>query len=119
MDEWSRALVFDGSNNVIAKLNCDASPCEIEALQKAYEGREQAIGPGFTINGTRYEVHRYHPPLIYGRMGNCDEGEGISLAKGTDKNGNRIYLLICYQLPIISARAVPQQVEFFNSHLGQ
>jgi len=28
-----------------------------------------------------YDVHRWHPPLIYGRRGDADVGEGISLAR--------------------------------------
>ena len=118
MDEWSKALVFDANCKVIAEMNCAVPENEVSALPKAYEGRDQAIGPGLTVNGVRYEVHRFHPPLIYGRTGNCDVGEGVSIARGKDKNGNVVYLLICYELPIISARAVPQQIEFFNKHLG-
>ena len=30
--------------------------------------------------GEHYDVHRFHPPLIYGRRGDADVGEGISLA---------------------------------------
>jgi hypothetical protein len=64
--------------------------------------------------GEHYDVHRYHPPLVYGRRGNAETGEGISLAVGKSKNGERVFLLITYVLPIISARAVPQQINFYN-----
>lgn len=59
-------------------------------------------------------MHRYHPPLVYGRRGNAETGEGISLAVGKSKKGEKTYLLITYILPIISARAVPQQINFYN-----
>lgn len=100
---------------------------------KAYNSRDDTIGAGFTLLKEHYDVHRFHPPLIYGRRGDADVGEGISLCrvcinaiksfflikcfKGiAKKNGQKIYLLITYELPIISARAVPQQINFFNNH---
>lgn len=36
------------------------------------------------------------------------------MAVGKSKKGEKIYLLITYILPIISARAVPQQINFYN-----
>ena len=84
---------------------------------------------GFELLGEHYDVHRFHTPLIYGRRGDADVGEGISLArvniylrlfisvclkssyfvlKGFSKKANcNIYLIITYELPIVSARAVP------------
>jgi len=52
-------------------------------------------------------VHRFHPPLIYGRIANEELNEGICLAKGKGKEDNIIYMLITYLLPIVSARAIP------------
>jgi len=42
---------------------------------------------GFTLLGEHYDVHRFHPPLVYGRRGNAENGEGISLGVGKTKNG--------------------------------
>ena len=64
--------------------------------------------------GDHYDVHRFHPPLVYGRRGNSENGEGISLAVGKSKKGEKVYVLITYILPIISARAIPQQINFYN-----
>ena len=47
---------------------------------KAFEDRDATIGAGFVLLKEHYDVHRFHPPLIYGRRGNADVGEGISLA---------------------------------------
>lgn len=33
---------------------------------------------------------------------------------GRSKKGEKVYILITYILPIISARAVPQQINFYN-----
>lgn len=64
--------------------------------------------------GDHFDVHRFHPPLVYGRRGNAENGEGISLAVGKSRKGEKVYILITYVLPIISARAIPQQINFYN-----
>ena len=72
------------------------------------DNRDLTVGKGFWLLGEHYDVHRFHPPLVYGRRGDADVGEGICCTvgtlKGTDK---KIYMIICYELPIVSARAIP------------
>ena len=67
-------------------------------------------------------MHRFHPPLIYGRRGGPDDGEGIALCrvKPRTNDGDEKYwfLLITYLLPILSAKAVPQMVKFAEANLG-
>lgn len=80
------------------------------------------MGEGFFINGTHFDVHRFHTPLIYGRRGGPDDGEGIALCRfkpktAVDGEGYQ-FLLITYLLPILSAKAVPQMVAFVEKHLG-
>jgi hypothetical protein len=111
--QWAKAVIFN-ENGVIAQKNCPAKKEELAAYFKAYNSRDNTIGEGFTLLGEHYDVHRYHPPLIYGRRGDAETGEGISLAVGKAKTGEKMYLLITYILPIISARAVPQQINFYN-----
>ena len=106
-------MVFT-EQGIIAQKNCAAKKEELAAYFKAYDSRDNTIGEGFTLLGEHYDVHRYHPPLVYGRRGDAETGEGISLAVGKGKTGEKVYLLITYILPIISARAVPQQINFFN-----
>ena len=36
------------------------------------------------------------------------------MAVGKSKKGEKVYVLITYVLPIISARAIPQQINFYN-----
>ena len=69
------------------------------------------------LNNEHFDVHRFHPPLIYGRRGGPDEGEGIALCKikptdPTDDGETYWFLLITYLLPVLSAKAVPQMVKF-------
>lgn len=71
------------------------------------------------VEKVHFDVHRFHPPLIYGRIANEELNEGICLTKGKNHNDEIVYMLITYLLPIVSARAIPQQVEFFNSNIGK
>ena len=49
----------------------------------------KTIIKGFILLKEHYDVHRWHPPLVYGRRGDADVGEGISLARVTiDYKGN-------------------------------
>ena len=48
---------------------------------QAYEDRDTTVGEGFFINNVHFDVHRFHPPLIYGRRGGPDDGEGIALCR--------------------------------------
>jgi hypothetical protein len=77
----------------------------------AYADRDCTVGEGFFINNEHFDVHRFHPPLIYGRRGGPDEGEGIALCKFKPRapvdNEGYSFLLITYLLPILSAKAVP------------
>ena len=75
---------------------------------EAYNGRDETITKGLTIDKVHFDVHRFHPPLIYGRISNEELNEGISLAKGKTNDDKICYILITYLLPIVSARAIPQ-----------
>ena len=74
------------------------------------------------INSVHYDVHRFHTPLIYGRRGGADEGEGIALCRFKPKTAHAgetyQFLFITYLLPILSAKAVPQMRQFVETHLG-
>lgn len=77
----------------------------------ALDDRDTTVGEGFFINDEHFDVHRFHPPLVYGRRGGPDDGEGIALCKFRPRNpaGDETFqfLLITYLLPILSAKAVP------------
>jgi len=42
-----------------------------------------------------------------------------SINKGTTKANKKVYMIITYELPIISARAIPQQINFYNQNIGE
>jgi len=85
-DEWAKAVIFDENLNIIAHKKCPTIKEELEPYLKAYDSRDNTIGAGFILLKEHYDVHRWHPPLVYGRRGDADNGEGISLARGTSKN---------------------------------
>ena len=83
------------------------------------ETRDKVIGPGFMLGADHFDVHRYHPPLVYGRRGGPEEGEGICYCRVKSKVSNDwIHFVITYLLPIVSAMAIPQQLEFAKKYLG-
>ena len=121
--DWHNSCVFTSNGEVIADNGCSLQKDEIDFYIKAFDDRDTTVGNGFYVNDVHFDVHRFHPPLIYGRRGGPEDGEGIALARITPsspKDGEENwFLLITYLLPILSAKAVPQMVEFCNRHLGE
>ena len=121
--DWHRSAIFTDKGTVLVQNKCTLLPDEIKFYGQAYEDRDTTVGEGFFINGEHFDVHRFHPPLIYGRRGGPDEGEGIALCRiepraPTGQDEKYWYLLITYLLPILSAKAVPQMVKFAETHIG-
>lgn len=117
MQEWAKAVIFDNEGRVIASKGFAVDPKEVLPYLHSLDSRDQTIGAGFTLNKNHFDVHRFHPPLVYGRRGGPDEGEGIALCQAL-RNGIPVYGLITYELPILSARAVPQLIDFCRKHIG-
>jgi len=118
--EWEKAVIFNQNAEVIASNSkFVATGEELNAYLTAYNSRDDTIGKGFTLMGDHYDVHRFHPPLLYGRRGGADEGEGIALCRVKESDDKIVFLLITYVLPTLSARAVPQMVNFCATHIGK
>ena len=99
----------------------DTSACR--HFVNAYASRDVTVGEGFFINDVHFDVHRYHPPMIYGRRGGPDDGEGIAMVRyqpntASPAGESHQFLVITYLLPILSAKAVPEMVKFVENHLG-
>ena len=120
--DWNMSCVISDKEKVIADNGCSLQPEEIKFYVNAYENRDTTVGEGFFVNNLHFDVHRFPPPLIYGRRGGPDDGEGIALArykpKAPEDGETYQYLLITYLLPILSAKAVPQMVKFCETHMG-
>ena len=74
------------------------------------------------MHGDHFEVHRFHPPLIYGRRSGEDDSIGIAMCRvkprKTRENEDFWFLMITYKLPIVSAKVLPQMVKFVEEYLG-
>ena len=117
MNEWAKAVIFDNEGRVVASKGFAVDSKELVPYLNALDSRDATIGAGFILNKQHFDVHRFHPPLVYGRRGGPDEGEGIALCQAM-RNGIPIFGLITYELPILSARAVPQLIEFCRKYVG-
>lgn len=54
---------------------------ELKPLAAVLGDRASAIRSGMVVDGQRYEVHRHHPPLVYGRtMGAHDPEDSVGAA---------------------------------------
>ncbi|GLC33153.1 hypothetical protein PLESTB_000364800 [Pleodorina starrii] len=119
LKDASRFLFFNEQGTVLASsFTVDVS--ELKPLEALFNDRDEAIKHGMVVLGTRYEVHRHHPPLIYGRtMGAVpEESEGSAIYKIEKGLGGQVcYGLITYQMPNISARMVPMLQKFCQEHL--
>ena len=120
--DWHKSAIFTDRGQVIATNKATLLPDEIKFYIQAYEDRDTTVGEGFFINNEHFDVHRFHPPLIYGRRGGPDDGEGIALCRVKPRTSTADekywFLLITYLLPILSAKAVPQMVKFAEANLG-
>eukprot|EP00696_Hemimastix_kukwesjijk_P019709 gnl/Hemi2/9065_TR3137_c0_g1_i1.p1 gnl/Hemi2/9065_TR3137_c0_g1~~gnl/Hemi2/9065_TR3137_c0_g1_i1.p1 ORF type:complete len:163 (-),score=13.85 gnl/Hemi2/9065_TR3137_c0_g1_i1:209-697(-) len=118
--EWARALVMDENAVVLGHKFTGPLPsaAELGVLLRHFDDREQAIARGMTICGQHYEVHRFYPNLSYGRRGDNTDGEGIALHRAVSVATQRpVYVLITYTLPTVSARAVPQLIDFVKNYV--
>lgn len=114
LKDCSRFLFFLKDQTVLA-ANFDVNIDELPGLLSAYSSREEAIKHGLTLAGARYEVHRYHTPLIYGRTHSSDpEGsEGIAMCLiDNSTSGEPCIAVITYRFPIISAKIIPVLQKF-------
>eukprot|EP00826_Nyctotherus_ovalis_P049049 TRINITY_DN585_c0_g5_i1.p1 TRINITY_DN585_c0_g5~~TRINITY_DN585_c0_g5_i1.p1 ORF type:complete len:162 (+),score=14.66 TRINITY_DN585_c0_g5_i1:73-558(+) len=115
--EWHRVIIIDHEGNVVTsrKLTGALSAEEMKLIMESAEDRDRIVGPGYSICGDHFDVLRFHPPLVFGRRGgsNEGEGEGITYCRIKSKvDGKYIHFVITYILPMISARVVPQMLDF-------
>nr|CCA17176.1 conserved hypothetical protein [Albugo laibachii Nc14] len=111
--EWRNAIVFQEDGTVLASTFTPKNG-EVAAWTKLFSKREDTIASGIILANEQYDVHRYHPPLIYGRRGDAllQQTEGIAICKVERPFSQSIFCLITYSHPTLSARAVPQLREF-------
>ncbi|EEY68493.1 uncharacterized protein PITG_04959 [Phytophthora infestans T30-4] len=110
--EWAKYVAFDEDGGILFS-NVKPLDGEVAGFLKLFNKREDTMASGIVLLGEQYDVHRFHPPLVYGRRGDpsVEEGEGIAVCK-VQQGSRTLYCLITYVYPTLSARAVPQLKEF-------
>ena len=86
--DWHMSTVFTDKKQILAKNKAELLPDELEFYVHAYADRDTTVGEGFFVNNVHFDVHRFHEPLIYGRRGGPDEGEGIALCRFKPKTAS-------------------------------
>ena len=84
--DWNMSCIITDKETMVVDNGCNLQPDEIKFYTLAYEDRDVTVGEGFFVNNLHFDVHRYHPPLIYGRRGGPDDGEGIALCRYKPRN---------------------------------
>mmetsp|Transcript_4511 Transcript_4511/g.7631 ORF Transcript_4511/g.7631 Transcript_4511/m.7631 type:complete len:165 (+) Transcript_4511:89-583(+) len=123
LKDASRILLFDDAGTVLASWpsTFQVKPAELKPLSQLFVDRDEAIKHGITMQDVRYEVHRHHPPLVYGRSmtGTPESSEGVAVCRvEAGPGGQPAYGLITYSMPNISARMVPMLQQFCEKHLS-
>uniref|UniRef100_A0AAV1U065 Profilin n=1 Tax=Peronospora matthiolae TaxID=2874970 RepID=A0AAV1U065_9STRA len=115
--EWVKHIIFDGDGNILLS-NIEPLEGDVAGLLTLYNKREDTMASGIVLLHEQYDVHRFHPPLVYGRRGDpsVEEGEGIAVCKVV-QGCRTLFCLITYVYPTLSARAVPQLKEFCETQL--
>lgn len=104
-------LVFDAARTVLYSNIPELDEGELPAIASVFADRSKAMLKGIILQGQRYEVHRYHPPCVYGRTEAETEQDsiGVALCKTCAAGGEMtVFALITYEMPALSARMVPQ-----------
>lgn len=116
LQDCSRVAVFDRAGKVLY-ASCSVLPGEPQQMAASFDDREAAMSRGLRLEGRRYEVHRHHPPLVYGRsMVDCDpeQSTGIAVCR-VDRSrvsSHPCFIAITYEQPHTSAFLVPRLVAF-------
>ncbi|KAK9832634.1 hypothetical protein WJX81_005739 [Elliptochloris bilobata] len=120
LSDCSRVLVFDSSGHVLHSTFVVRRD-ELPALASCVGDRDTAVRNGLVVEGQHFEVHRHHPPLVYGRgsLGLAPEfSEGAAVcAVDRGPAGLPVYAIVTYRMPHVSARVVPLLQEFCREYL--
>ena len=88
---------------------------ELPELAAVSEDFDRALQVGITLEGRRYEVHRHHSHLIYGRTLEQDptQSEGVAICRSAAAGGMlTVFVVITYRMPHVSAKMVSKLDRF-------
>ncbi|EPR58848.1 profilin [Toxoplasma gondii TgCatPRC2] len=117
--DWKDAAVFRALDGAILASTFPLTVEETQGIAAIFDSdRFTAVGKGILLQGERYEVFCFHPPLIYGRRGSGANSEGIALVRGVGPDAESLIVMATYSPPMVSACVVPQLTTFFRAYLG-
>lgn len=123
-DGCERVIVFDASGEVLGtggQGTGSVTRDELRATAAVFEDRDAAMSSGVVLEGQRYEVHRWHPPCVYGRTTTerSEDSVGFAVCRVASRSCEPARLVLAtYAFPRLSARVVPELVEFAQHFLG-
>lgn len=120
LKDAAKIAIWDEQGTVFFS-NFQTTPAELKQLTSVFGDRDEAIRQGLVAGGVRYEVHRHHPPAVYGRTmgGHAENSEGAAIYKvPAGPSGQPSYAFITYQMPNVSARMVSILQSFCDTHLA-
>ena len=113
-------LIFAANGRVLYSRDYPSEPSDLPELTALAEDRDTAIEKGLVVGDKRFEVHRHHDNLVYGRCMDeaPTESEGIAMCKCFAAEGMlTVFAVVTYRMPNVSARMVPKLVDFCKSHI--
>ncbi|KAL4451536.1 hypothetical protein ABPG75_007198 [Micractinium tetrahymenae] len=123
LPECSRVVLFEDRGELLYS-SCTVLPGELQQLAACFADHDTAVQQGLRLEGRRYEVHRHHPPLVYGRsMADCEPetSSGIAvcrIARSRLPGGGPAYVAVTWEQPHTSARIVPRVADFAQQQLA-
>eukprot|EP00762_Andalucia_godoyi_P005262 ANDGO_06792.mRNA.1 hypothetical protein GUITHDRAFT_152952 len=124
LTDLSRAAIFNAKGEILAST-FSITDAEIKALSVLFNSYDDAYRNGALIGGTQFEIFKYFPEqtpaLLYGRTEEEEKegGEGFCLLKTKSGNGDEVFFVSTYCIPILSAKAVPQMITFAAKFLSK
>jgi hypothetical protein len=124
LGDCSAVLVATAAGEVVLARGCSATAAEVAALRAALGDREGALRRGLALGGRRFEVHRHHPPLVYGRARpgpgeQPEDAPGVALC-GVERSalGGAALAAVAFDPPATSARVVSLLRHFCAAHIA-
>eukprot|EP00695_Tsukubamonas_globosa_P002078 TRINITY_DN316_c0_g1_i1.p1 TRINITY_DN316_c0_g1~~TRINITY_DN316_c0_g1_i1.p1 ORF type:complete len:138 (+),score=10.30 TRINITY_DN316_c0_g1_i1:56-469(+) len=120
-EEWTSVSIINNLGDFLAG-NLRPSAAETEMILSTFNDEDQTFARGVTVGENKFDVFRYfgeqNPALCYGSRGGPEETQGVCIAKWKAESlEDPVFVMITWRLPSLSAKAIPQLVEFIKTNI--